>query len=105
MLSKINNVFSIDSSLIQDPHPVLSQDSLINYIKGVVDYNEKLYILLDVFKIFNYSEEEKVLKPGQNSAEKIDFVSDSDDLDVLEDCKGNFLPIMFFQKIAITMKI
>lgn len=98
IVDKINNVFSIDSSLIQDPHPVLSQDSLINYIKGVVDYNEKLYILLDVFKIFNYSEEEKVLKPGQNSAEKIDFVSDSDDLDVLEDFKGNFSANNVFPK-------
>ncbi|SCW26954.1 purine-binding chemotaxis protein CheW [Borreliella japonica] len=90
IVDKINNVFSIDSSLIQDPHPVLSQDSLINYIKGVVDYNEKLYILLDVFKIFNYGEKERGLKPDQNFVEKVDFVSNCDDLDILEDCKNSF---------------
>ncbi|WPM05670.1 CheR family methyltransferase [Borreliella sinica] len=89
IVDKINNVFSIDSSLIQDPHPVLSQDSLINYIKGVVDYNEKLYILIDVFKIFNYGEEERVLNPDQNFVGKIDFISDCDGLDILENCESN----------------
>ncbi|AJA90459.1 chemotaxis protein CheW [Borreliella chilensis] len=90
IVDKINNVFSIDSSLIQDPHPVLSQDSLINYIKGVVDYNEKLYILLDVFKVFNYGEEERLLKSDQNFVEKIDFASDCNDLDIQDDCKSDF---------------
>lgn len=89
IVDKINNVFSIDSSFIQDPHPVLSQDSLINYIKGVVDYNEKLYILLDVFKIFNYGEEERVLTSGQNFVEKTDFVDDCGNLDILENAKSN----------------
>ncbi|WNY63107.1 CheR family methyltransferase [Borreliella carolinensis] len=89
IVDKINNVFSIDSSLIQDPHPVLSQDSLINYIKGVVDYNEKLYILLNVFKIFNYGEEEKLLKSDQNLVEKSDHVSDCDNLDILENDKSD----------------
>lgn len=97
IVDKINNVFSIDSSLIQDPHPVLSQDSLINYIKGVVDYNEKLYILLDVFKIFNYGEEEKVLTSGQNFVEKTDFVGDFDDLDMLENCKGSLSNNVFLK--------
>ncbi|EEF84496.1 CheR family methyltransferase [Borreliella spielmanii] len=97
IVDKINNVFSIDSSLIQDPHPVLSQDSLINYIKGVVDYNEKLYILLDVFKIFNYGEEEKVLTSGQNFVEKTDFVGDFDDLDILENCKGSLSNNVFLK--------
>ncbi|WKC79121.1 CheR family methyltransferase [Borreliella turdi] len=90
IVDKINNVFSIDSSLIQDPHPVLSQDSLINYIKGVVDYNEKLYILLDVFKVFNYGEEEGRIRSNQNSVEKTDFVSGFNDLNILENCKSNF---------------
>ncbi|WKC91034.1 CheR family methyltransferase [Borreliella carolinensis] len=89
IVDKINNVFSIDSSLIQDPHPILSQDSLINYIKGVVDYNEKLYILLNVFKIFNYGEEEKLLKSDQNLVEKSDHVSDCDNLDILENDKSD----------------
>ncbi len=56
IVDKVNNVFSIDSSLIQDPHPVLSQDSFISYIKGVIEYGGKLYILLDVDTIFNYDE-------------------------------------------------
>ncbi|QFI14768.1 CheR family methyltransferase [Borrelia sp. CA_690] len=98
IVDKINNVFSIDSSIIQDPHPVLSQDSLIKYIKGVVDYNKQLYILLDVFKIFNYSEdskEERELKSDQNFVEKVDFVRDCDDLDLLKNCKSNFSENVF----------
>ncbi|ASQ29412.1 chemotaxis protein CheW [Borrelia miyamotoi] len=62
IVDKVNNVFSIDSSLIQDPHPVLSQESLIGYIKGVVEYGEKLYILLDVDNIFDYDEENEFLE-------------------------------------------
>ncbi|QFP47821.2 chemotaxis protein CheW [Borrelia miyamotoi] len=74
IVDKVNNVFSIDSSLIQDPHPVLSQESLIGYIKGVVEYGEKLYILLDVDKIFDYDEENEFL----------DDKSKDDDINALE---------------------
>ncbi|WP_025408254.1 CheR family methyltransferase [Borrelia coriaceae] len=70
IVDKVNNVFSIDSSLIQTPHPVLSQESLMHYIKGVVEYGDKLYILLDVDKIFNYDgEEEILLEDGRNDGE------------------------------------
>ena len=58
IVDKVNNVFSIDSSLIQDPHPVLSQDALIKYIKGVIEHENKLYVLLDIDKVFNYDEED-----------------------------------------------
>ncbi|APR65098.1 chemotaxis protein CheW [Borrelia anserina] len=73
IVDKVNNVFSIDSSLIQDPHPILSQEALIHYIKGVVKYGEKLYILLNVDKIFNYDDREKefLLEDGNNNADEI----------------------------------
>ncbi|AYE36520.1 chemotaxis protein CheW [Borrelia turcica IST7] len=61
IVDKVNNVFSIDSSLIQDPHPVLSQDALIKYIKGVIEHENKLYVLLDIDKVFNYDEEDERL--------------------------------------------
>ncbi|WP_182117709.1 CheR family methyltransferase [Borrelia sp. A-FGy1] len=60
IVDKVNNVFSIDSSLIQDPHPVLSQDTLIKYIKGVIEHDNKLYVLLDIDRVFNYDEEENL---------------------------------------------
>ncbi|UGQ16558.1 CheR family methyltransferase [Borrelia sp. RT5S] len=68
IVDRVNNVFSIDSSLIQDPHPVLSQDALIKYIKGVVEHEGKLYILLDIDKVFNYDEEDEGLLAGETSA-------------------------------------
>ena len=68
IVDRVNNVFSIDSSLIQDPHPVLSQDALIKYIKGVFEHEGKLYILLDIDKVFNYDEEDEGLLAGETSA-------------------------------------
>ncbi|WKC58438.1 CheR family methyltransferase [Borrelia sp. P9F1] len=69
IVDKVNNVFSIDSSLIQDPHPVLSQDAFIKYIKGVVEHEGKLYILLDIDKVFNYDEEDEGLLAGETSVD------------------------------------
>ncbi|WP_373464044.1 CheR family methyltransferase [Borrelia sp. BU AG58] len=68
IVDRVNNVFSIDSSLIQDPHPVLAQDTLIKYIKGVVEHEGKLYILLDIDKVFSYEEgeDEGLLKNDTN---------------------------------------
>ncbi|WP_024654929.1 CheR family methyltransferase [Borrelia hispanica] len=75
IVDKVNNVFSIDSSLIQDPHPVLFQETLIHYMRGVVEYGSKLYIVLDVGKIFNYDndieEKEFLLEESKNTCDKI----------------------------------
>ncbi|AHH09256.1 Chemotaxis protein cheW [Borrelia parkeri SLO] len=78
IVDKVNNVFSIDSSLIQDPHPVLSQEALIRYIKGVVEYGEKLYILLDVDRIFDYDREEKILLEDSRNDDEIDASGNED---------------------------
>ncbi|AHH12693.1 Chemotaxis protein cheW [Borrelia hermsii YBT] len=74
IVDKVNNVFSIDSSLIQDPHPVLSHGALIRYIKGVVEYSGKLYILLDVDKIFNYDREEELLLEESSNDDEVNTV-------------------------------
>ncbi|WP_024653378.1 CheR family methyltransferase [Borrelia persica] len=75
IVDKVNNVFSIDSSLIQDPHPVLSQETLIDYIKGVVEHGSKLYIILDVERIFHYdsdiNEKEVLLEDRKNEDYKM----------------------------------
>ncbi|AFI31458.1 Purine-binding chemotaxis protein CheW [Borrelia crocidurae str. Achema] len=75
IVDKVNNVFSIDSSLIQDPHPILFQETLIHYMRGVVEYGSKLYIVLDVGKIFNYDndieEKEVLLEESKNTGDKI----------------------------------
>ena len=42
----INDVVGIDSSIIQPPHPLFG-DINIKYISGVVEYEEKLFIILD----------------------------------------------------------
>lgn len=59
----IDKVVGIQKSTIQPPHPLFG-DINIKYIQGVVEVNNRLYILLDIERIFgskidNQSDEEK----------------------------------------------
>ncbi len=58
----IDKVVGIQKSTIQPPHPLFG-DINIKYISGVVEAQKRLYILLDIDKIFGVKsvEEEKVL--------------------------------------------
>ncbi|BCR22080.1 chemotaxis protein CheW [Borrelia sp. HM] len=79
IVDKVNNIFSIDSSMIQEPHPVLSQESLIGYIKGVVEYGKKLYILLDVDKIFDYDDDEEEYLEDNNKNDEVNHSKHEDE--------------------------
>lgn len=88
IVDRINKVIGIDSSIIQPPHPIFD-DINIRYINGIVEYDEKMYILLDVERMLgeeediSLSDEEKqedivsdntkVLKDGKKSIE-INFI-------------------------------
>ncbi|MCL2880176.1 MAG: chemotaxis protein CheW [Treponema sp.] len=59
IVDKIDKVVGINSETIQPPHPIFG-DINIKYIKGVVEKNGDLYIILDVIRIFSHKEEDKV---------------------------------------------
>ena len=60
VVDKIDKVLGVQKSKIQPPHPLFG-DINIKYIAGIVEADKRLYILLDVARIFNtrVGEEEK----------------------------------------------
>jgi purine-binding chemotaxis protein CheW len=59
----IDKVVGIASSSLQPPHPIFG-DINVKYIKGIVENGGKLYIILDVAKIFAPERAEDQAKPG-----------------------------------------
>lgn len=64
IVDKIDKVVGIQKSTIQEPHP-LFVDINIKYISGVVESNKRLYILLDIVRIFSKSKDEDEIKYEQ----------------------------------------
>lgn len=52
VVDKIDKVVGVQKSKIQPPHPLFG-DINIKYISGVVEADERLYVLLDIARIFN----------------------------------------------------
>ena len=55
VVDKIDKVIGVQRSTIQPPHPLFG-DINIKYIDGVVESNNRLYVLLDVTRIFSSKE-------------------------------------------------
>ncbi len=55
VVDKIDKVVGVQKSTIQPPHPLFG-DINIKYIDGVVEANNRLYILLDITRIFSSKE-------------------------------------------------
>ncbi|MCR4735359.1 MAG: chemotaxis protein CheW [Treponema sp.] len=55
VVDKIDKVVGVQRSTIQPPHPLFG-DINIKYIDGVVESNNRLYVLLDVTRIFSSKE-------------------------------------------------
>lgn len=58
IVDNIDKVVGISTTNIQPPHPIFG-DINIKYISGVVENQGRLYIILDVVRIFTPKEEEK----------------------------------------------
>ena len=58
VVDEIDKVVGIQKSSINPPHPLFG-DINIKYIQGVVEVNNRLYILLDIEKIFGSKSENK----------------------------------------------
>ena len=55
VVDKIDKVVGVQRSTIQPPHPLFG-DINIKYIDGIVESNKRLYVLLDITKIFSSKE-------------------------------------------------
>lgn len=66
VIDQIDKVVGIQKSSIQPPHPLFG-DISIKYISGVVESNNRLYILLDIDRIFGSKKEE--LDQSHNAGE------------------------------------
>ncbi len=62
IVDAIDKVVGISSASIQPPHPIFG-DITVKYIKGIVENSGKLYIILDVDKIFAPAKSEESSKP------------------------------------------
>jgi purine-binding chemotaxis protein CheW len=69
IVDAIDKVVGITSSSIQPPHPIFG-DINVKYIKGIVENAGKLYIILDVEKIFAPDREEEAEAPVAREPER-----------------------------------
>ncbi|MBQ9630332.1 MAG: chemotaxis protein CheW [Treponema sp.] len=69
VVDKIDKVVGVQKSRIQPPHPLFG-DINIKYISGVVEAENRLYVLLDIARIFNshLAEEEQQKQSHASSA-------------------------------------
>ena len=65
VVDKIDKVIGVQKSSIQPPHPLFG-DINIKYIDGVVESNNRLYVLLDITRIFSSKEAAEAPVPGVN---------------------------------------
>lgn len=65
IVDSIEKVVGINSETIQPPHPIFG-DINVKYISGVVEHENRLYIILDVMRIFQAKDEAE--KPAEKSA-------------------------------------
>ncbi len=65
VVDKIDKVIGVQKSTIQPPHPLFG-DINIKYIDGVVESNNRLYVLLDITRIFSSKESAEAIAPGAN---------------------------------------
>lgn len=68
VVDSIDKVVGISKNTIQPPHPIFG-DINIKYIKGVVENQNRLYILLDVQKIFGSKSREAIINAEEAIAE------------------------------------
>ena len=58
VVDSINRVVSIPSNHVQPPHPIFS-DINLKYISGVAERDERMYIILDIERVFGREAEEE----------------------------------------------
>ena len=70
VVDKIDKVVGVQKSTIQPPHPLFG-DINIKYIDGIVEASNRLYVLLDVLKIFAAKETKESASSGSRALKSI----------------------------------
>ncbi|MBI9102148.1 MAG: chemotaxis protein CheW [Spirochaetales bacterium] len=63
IVDSIDKVVGINSKTIQPPHPIFG-DINIQFISGIVENDRRLYLILDVDRIFSQEKEEETSSPA-----------------------------------------
>ncbi len=71
IVDSIDKVVGINSDTIQPPHPIFG-DINIRYISGVVENDERLYLILDVERILGKETEEEQSRQAQAPLSKVE---------------------------------
>lgn len=80
VVDKIDKVIGVQKSTIQPPHPLFG-DINIKYINGVVESNKRLYVLLDVLRIFSSKES------GESKEEITNYYQENAKLQAVKDAE------------------
>ncbi|MDR2490972.1 MAG: chemotaxis protein CheW [Spirochaetaceae bacterium] len=72
IVDKIDKVVGINKEHIQPPHPIFG-DINIKYISGVIEKEGRLYVILDVVRIFSPREQTEEEKAAQNEIKADSF--------------------------------
>ncbi len=84
VVDAIDKVVGIQSSTIQPPHPLFG-DINIKYIYGVVESNNRLYILLDIDRIFGLKQHAAEQRAASDAEERNSIDSSEDSANDIED--------------------
>lgn len=89
VVDQIDKVVGISSSQVQPPHPIFG-DINVKYISGVAEHEERLYIILDVDRIFtrDSDENEAAAQRTYESAAQPDPEHSRDEPEVLKETNG-----------------
>ncbi len=78
IVDSIDKVIGVSSANIQPPHPIFG-DINVKYIKGIIESNTKLYIILNIDKLFSDKEEKQQAEeksPGTNTPTEMPLEKD-----------------------------
>ena len=76
VVDKIDKVVGVQKSTIQPPHPLFA-DINIKYISGVVENNNRLYVLLDIFRIFGSKDSGEAKEAAEQLAKNAQMPADA----------------------------
>lgn len=101
IVDSIDKVVGIPSNTIQPPHPLFG-DINVKYISGIVESDKKLYVILDVERIFNSEETE--ITENQLSISSAVVIDNEEQFSADVDKNNDELNISFISESLATYK-
>jgi purine-binding chemotaxis protein CheW len=101
IVDTIEKVVGIASEAIQPPHPIFG-DINIKYIQGVVENDSRLYIILDVDRIFGVAEEAGVHPAPLAASESVETIETDEEKAELVPTPNGSLDLQFISENLAT---